>query len=99
MFKRFFLFFLFLIGIIVCVEAQPGDGINAFSIPGGSNPCMGYSDECDELCSEGCGAPGCQPCIEGTQIPLDGGLLWLLLAGAGYGVKKIVDHKKKQQVL
>jgi hypothetical protein len=33
------------------------------------------------------------------EIPLDGGLLWLLLAGAGYGVKKIIDHRKKQQVL
>ena len=38
----------------------------------------------------------CQPGDPPEPVPLDGGLLWLLLAGAGYGVKKIVDHRKKK---
>lgn len=31
------------------------------------------------------------------DVPLDGGLLWLLIAGAGYGVKKIYDQRKKNR--
>lgn len=31
------------------------------------------------------------------NAPLDGGLLWLLLAGAGYGARKIYDQRKKNR--
>ena len=32
-----------------------------------------------------------------TPIPLDGGILYLLAAGGAYGMKKIVDHKRKKK--
>lgn len=32
----------------------------------------------------------------GTEIPIDGGVLGLLAAGAIYGAKKIYDKRKKQ---
>ncbi len=37
--------------------------------------------------------PGCDPGDPGC--PIDGGLIFLLAAGAGYGVKKIKDSRKK----
>lgn len=37
--------------------------------------------------------PGCDPSYPGC--PIDGGLIFLLVAGAGYGVKKIKDSRKK----
>lgn len=54
---------------------------------------------CYEICNGDCSNftdPDCADCLEGTQVPLDGGLLWLLLAGAGYGIKKIVGQRKKK---
>lgn len=41
----------------------------------------------------GGGGPGCfpPPCV-----PIDGGLSWLLLAGAAYGGKKIFDIKQEE---
>ncbi len=68
--------------------------IDGFTQPGSCS-----DSPCIALCGENCeniSDPECEACLEGTQIPLDGGLLWLLLAGAGYGVKKIVDHRKKK---
>jgi hypothetical protein len=42
----------------------------------------------------GGGPPGgCWP--PSTCIPIDGGLSFLLVAGAAYGAKKIFDHSKK----
>ena len=35
-------------------------------------------------------AQNCNP-----NIPIDGGISALLVAGAGYGIKKIYDNKKK----
>ncbi len=32
-----------------------------------------------------------------SQVPIDGGLTLLLAAGAGLGVKKIYDQRKKQK--
>lgn len=44
----------------------------------------------------GGGPPGgCWP--PSTCIPLDGGLSFLLLAGAAYGAKKILDTSKTQK--
>jgi hypothetical protein len=40
--------------------------------------------------------PGGDP-GEGSPIPLDGGILYLLAAGGIYGVKKIVDHRKRNK--
>jgi hypothetical protein len=31
-----------------------------------------------------------------TSVPIDGGITWLLVAGAAYGAKKIYDYNKKQ---
>jgi hypothetical protein len=38
--------------------------------------------------------PGCGP-----DCPVDGGLGFLLVAGAGYGVKKYRDAKSKQKIV
>ncbi len=37
--------------------------------------------------------PGCDPLDPGC--PIDGGLSFLLAAGAGYGIKKIRDSQKR----
>ena len=37
------------------------------------------------------------PVGEDEPIPLDGGILYLLAAGGAYGMKKIVDHKRKKK--
>jgi len=42
------------------------------------------------LCSESLFAQNCNP-----NIPIDGGISALLAAGAGYGIKKLYDSKKK----
>lgn len=31
----------------------------------------------------------------GGGVPLDGGISLLLVAGAGYGIKKVIDNRKK----
>lgn len=38
------------------------------------------------------GDPGGDP----DGIPIDGGVSLLAAAGIGYGVKKLIDHRKKQ---
>lgn len=44
-----------------------------------------------------CGPMMADPCPPGsTEIPIDGGVLGLLVAGGIYGAKKIYDHKKKK---
>ncbi len=62
------------------------------------DPCADPESPCWEACNGNCNNlnEACTQCLSNTQVPLDGGLLWLLLAGAGYGVKKIVDHRKKK---
>lgn len=40
------------------------------------------------------GDPGTDP---DPQVPIDGGLSLLLAAGAGYGLKKVHDMKKKNK--
>lgn len=42
----------------------------------------------------GGGPPGGGGCIPPPCIPIDGGLGFLLAAGAIYGGKKLLDHKK-----
>jgi len=39
-----------------------------------------------------------QPGLPGdpSQAPIDGGLLWLLIGGGAYGVKKLRDSKTEQ---
>lgn len=32
-----------------------------------------------------------------ASTPIDGGLGLLLAGGVGYGVKKLIDHRRKQQ--
>lgn len=34
---------------------------------------------------------------DGNDIPLDGGLSFLAIAGAGLGVKKVVEHRNKKK--
>ena len=38
-----------------------------------------------------------QPGGDPAPIPIDGGILYLLAAGGAYGMKKIVDHKRKKK--
>ncbi len=71
--------------------------IDGFTQPG-PDPCADPGSPCYIACGGDCSSTNdeCLACLSNTQVPLDGGLLWLLLAGAGYGVKKIVDHRKKK---
>jgi hypothetical protein len=39
----------------------------------------------------------CDPAIDPTCTPIDGGLSFLIAAGVGYGIKKVRDNKKHQQ--
>lgn len=32
-----------------------------------------------------------------SEVPIDGGLIWLILGGAGLGIRTIVKRKKKSQ--
>jgi hypothetical protein len=83
----FLLLFFLTIGYTSFAQLDPLDPCNTRGI-------------CLDVCTQGrCTSQACLDCLESYAIPLDGGLLWLLLAGAGYGVKKILDHRKKQQVL
>lgn len=41
------------------------------------------------------GDPGSQP-PPGGAVPVDGGLVFLLAAGAGYGAKKAYDYRKNK---
>jgi hypothetical protein len=91
-YKYLILIIFFVIGIIFYVFAQPGgSSIMNMGLPDGCD-----LPECRDVCEDNCESLACLECLDSTQIPLDGGLLWLLLAGAGYGVKKIVDLRKKQ---
>jgi hypothetical protein len=92
-YKFCLIIFLFVIGSTFYVLAQPVGSMNT------NTPDWCDLPECRDACAGGCETLECLECLDNTRIPLDGGLLWLLLAGAGYGVKKIVDHRKKQQVL
>ena len=38
--------------------------------------------------------PGCDPALDPTCVPIDGGLSFLIAAGVGYGIKKIRDSRK-----
>jgi hypothetical protein len=82
MFKRFFLSLFFILGMLVYAGAQPG----------GCEEVIG----CEEECGNDCNSPECEECIRRLQIPIDGGILVLLLAGVGYGFKKIAGFKKKE---
>ncbi len=42
------------------------------------------------------GSPGCWP---PPCVPIDGGITFLIAAGAAYGTKKLVDAKKKNKSL
>jgi hypothetical protein len=42
------------------------------------------------------GPPGPPPCWPPPCIPVDGGLSFLLVAGAAYGGKKLYDFNKKK---
>jgi hypothetical protein len=46
------------------------------------------------------GDPGCDPLCncraDGTYCPIDGGLGFLLVAGIGYGIKRVKDSKKEE---
>lgn len=43
------------------------------------------------------GNPGGNPPVDGTDVPIDGGAVLLLAAGAAYGAKKLRDKKKKEE--
>jgi hypothetical protein len=60
------------------------------------NPCFNSSDPCYPICNANCGSFECEECIAGTQVPLDGGLIWLVIGGAGLGVRNLIRRKKKK---
>ena len=37
----------------------------------------------------------CTECLQGTEIPIDGGVTWLLLGGLLIGIKRIRSKKQK----
>lgn len=39
---------------------------------------------------------GCDPLVDPLCVPIDGGLSFLIVAGVGYGVKKVRDSRKQQ---
>lgn len=39
--------------------------------------------------------PGCDPALDPSCVPFDGGLGFLIAAGVGYGIKRIKDARKK----
>lgn len=41
--------------------------------------------------------PGCDPAVDPTCVPIDGGLTFLIAAGVGYGIKKVRDSRKEKQ--
>lgn len=43
----------------------------------------------------GGGGPG--PCFPPPCVPIDGGLSWLLIAGAAYGGKKVYEMNQKKE--
>jgi len=69
----------------------------------GPNPCGTGCSNCDEECNQvGCDPAVCQTCLDQPAptgcsgvIPIDGGLIWLILGGAGLGAKSLLDKRKK----
>ncbi|MFW5701104.1 MAG: PID-CTERM protein-sorting domain-containing protein [Cyclobacteriaceae bacterium] len=60
--------------------------------------CTEETDPCNDICLElSCGSVECKSCLDGDNdtIPLDGGLIWLVLGGAGLGVRSLLKKKKK----
>ena len=59
--------------------------------------CMACTEECMP-----CSNIACEPCItqncQGNSIPIDGGLLWLILGGVGVGAKRIIIRRKKNKI-
>ncbi len=45
-------------------------------------------------CVSSGGFDNCEPPPSSAEVPIDGGVLGLLVVGAVYGAKKIYDHKK-----
>jgi len=41
--------------------------------------------------------PPCDPAVDPTCTPIDGGLSFLIAAGVGYGIKKVRDSRQKDQ--
>ena len=56
--------------------------------------CTDSSHPCFAECNPDCGGPACMACLDALEIPLDGGVLWLLLGGAGLGIRRLVAVKK-----
>lgn len=63
-------------------------------------PCgvPGICLDCIEDCSDGCDESVCAICVElncKEEIPVDGGLLWLIIAGFGLKIGHFVKEKRK----
>jgi hypothetical protein len=63
--------------------------------------CPSCSTECDPALMNDCDSPTCQSCLSAncpSLIPIDGGLIWLILGGAGLGAGRIIKNKKKSKL-
>ena len=55
------------------------------------HPCYGV---CQGVCQS---SIDCLNCLATEPVPIDGGLLWLILGGAGLGVRRLMKNKKKEK--
>jgi len=60
------------------------------------DPCDNICSACNIECTGGCDTE-CETCVNNKclGIPIDGGLIWLILGGAGIGAKSLLDKRKK----
>lgn len=40
--------------------------------------------------------PGCDPAVDPSCVPIDGGLGFLIAAGIGYGIKRVRGNEKNK---
>jgi hypothetical protein len=81
--KRFILVFLLCL-MSMLTKAQPEE-------------CTESSHPCYAECNADCGGPTCMACLDALEIPIDGGIVWLLLGGAGIGIRRLVVSKKSNK--
>ena len=93
--RSFFLCFVCIIYFIFLVNSS------AIAQPFNCNVCSACKDICDNT---GCDSDECLNCVNASSpggcfgvIPIDGGLIWLILGGVGVGVKSIVSRRRNDK--
>jgi len=85
--------FLFLVAAFILLNCFPLYAVPCFP------ECPACSTACDPAQGNDCDSPTCTDCLSAncpSLIPIDGGLIWLILGGAGLGIRRIVKSKKKK---